>query len=129
MLHMKDSELAAIKLDEWLMDARESGLAPMEHLAEKIEGHRKSILNAVACQANSSKSEATNATIKVLIKMARGFRNLANMTVLIYLKCSDLVVPLRNRIQRTAEQAAMMRERANACRHAREEARCSGKVA
>lgn len=129
VLHLKDPELAAIKLDEWLSEARGSGLAPMESLAEKIASHRESILNAVACQANSSKSEATNTTIKALIKMARGFRNLSNMIALIYLKCSDLVVPLRNRIQRTAEQAAAMREKANAHRRAREEARRSRKAA
>ncbi|MCR5772911.1 MAG: transposase, partial [Butyrivibrio sp.] len=46
--------------------------------------------------ANSAKSESTNTTIKGLIKLARGFRNLDNMITLIYLKCSDIVVPLCN---------------------------------
>lgn len=31
--------------------------------------------------------------------MARGFRNYENMVNLIYLKCSDVVVPLNNRFQ------------------------------
>lgn len=57
------------------------------------------------CQANSAKSEAVNTTIKVLIKMARGFRNIGNMIALIYLKCSDLVIPLHNRPQMSAEKA------------------------
>ena len=65
--------------------------------------HRENIVNAVRLQANSSKSESCNTTIKALIKVARGFRNLDNMMALVYLRCSDIVVPLRNRIQPSAE--------------------------
>lgn len=119
ILHMKDARQAATELDQWIKDASESGLQPMAELSEKIIRHKESILNSVRCQANSAKSEAVNTTIKVLIKMARGFRNIGNMIALIYLKCSDLVIPLNNRPQMSAEKAAA-RNTANELRRRRQ---------
>ena len=113
ILHMKDDTQAANELNQWISDAAASGLKPMEELTSKIERHKENILNSIRCQANSAKSEAVNTTIKVLIKMARGFRNIGNLVALIYLKCSDLVIPLNNRPQMTAEQAASARNKAN----------------
>ena len=55
--------------------------------------------------------------------MAGGFRNLDNMIALIYLKCSDLVIPLHNRCQMTPEQAAASRKAANEARKRRQAAR------
>ena len=124
ILHMKDPDQAAIELAKWIEDARNSGLKPMKELADKIENiHIENILNAIKCQANSAKSESTNTTIKGLIKLARGFRNLDNMIALIYLKCSDIVVPLCNRPQPSAEYLAKKRARANELRRLREEQR------
>ena len=94
--------------------------APMMELSEKIGRHKENILNSVRCQANSAKSEAVNTTIKVLIKMARGFRNIGNMIALIYLKCSDLVIPLHNRPQMSSEKAATTRKTANELRKRRQ---------
>ena len=119
ILHMKDAELAEEELDKWIGESASSGLAPMEELSAKILRHRENILNSIRCQANSAKSEAVNTTIKVLIKMARGFRNIENMIALIYLKCSDLVIPLFNRVQMTAERAAAARNTANELRRKR----------
>ena len=121
ILHMKDAGLAEGELDKWIEESASSGLAPMKELSAKILRHRGNILNSIRCQANSAKSEAVNTTIKVLIKMARGFRNIENMIALIYLKCSDLVIPLFNRIQMTAEKAAAARNTANELRRKRKE--------
>lgn len=124
ILHMKDPEQAAIELAKWIDDARNSGLKSMQKLADKIDTlHKENILNAIKCQANSAKSESTNTTIKGLIKLARGFRNIDNMIALIYLKCSDIVVPLSNRPQPSAEWLARKRARANELRRIREERR------
>ena len=120
ILHMKDEKQAAVELDQWIADASGSGLGPMEDLSEKIGRHKANILNSVRCQANSAKSEAVNTTIKVLIKMARGFRNIGNMIALIYLKCSDLVIPLHNRPQMSSEKAAAARKTANELRKRRQ---------
>ncbi len=109
ILHMSDAGSAANELDKWIREASECGLKPMEALSEKIARHRETILNSVMNHANSAKSEAVNTTIKELIRMARGFWNIRNMIALIYLKCSDLVIPLYNRPQMSAEWAAALR--------------------
>ena len=121
ILHLKDCDLAAAELDKWMSEASASGLKPMDELAEKIRRHRENILNSIRFQANSAKSESTNTTIKALIKMARGFRNLENMKALIYLKCSDLVIPLNNRPQPSSESRKAMRLKAAEQRRVREE--------
>lgn len=120
ILHMSDPDQAANELEQWLKDASESNLSAMVELAKKISRHKTNILNSIRCHANSAKSESTNTTIKVLIKMARGFRNLDNMIALIYLKCSDLVIPLHNRCQMTSEQATAQRTAANEAKKQRE---------
>ena len=124
ILHVKDHELAAEELAKWITDAKQSDIKPMQKLAEKIETrHKSNILNAVRCQANSSKSEATNTTIKGLIKLARGFHNIENLIALVYLKCSDLIVPLCNRPTPSKEYLTSRRKRANELRRLREEQR------
>lgn len=113
ILHMKNAQQAESELNQWIADAAASDLKPMIELSEKITRHKQNILNSIRFQANSAKSEATNTTIKVLIKMARGFHSLTNMVSLIYLKCSDLVIPLNNRPQMESEKAAIARRIAN----------------
>ena len=130
VLHMKDADQAAIELSRWIQEAKESDIGPMKKLATKIEErHLENILNAIKHQANSAKSESTNTTIKGLIKLARGFRNMDNMEALIYLKCSDIIVPLHNRPTPTKEYLAKKRERANERRRQREEQKRMGVAA
>ena len=130
ILHMKDSDQAAIELTKWIDDVNNSGIKPMMELAEKIKDrHKENILNAIKYQANSAKSESTNTTIKGLIKLARGFRNIENMIALIYLKCSDIIVPLSNRPRPSAEYISKKRARANELRRQREERRRRDSVA
>ena len=123
ILHFKDQDLAAIELENWIRDAAFSDIKAMKELSEKVKRHSENILNSIRCQANSAKSESANTTIKTLIKVARGFRNMDNLIAFIYLKCSDLVIPLNNRYQPDAEKAAKLRERANELRRKREEAK------
>ena len=127
ILHMKDSELASVELDKWIHEAwvcgLDYGMPSLRELSNKISRHRTNILNSVKFQANSAKSESANTTIKAMIKVARGFRNIDNLIAFIYLKCSDLVVPLNNRYQPNAEKAAKLRARNNDLRKAREQAK------
>ena len=45
ILHMKDPEQAAIELEKWINDARDSGMKPMQELADKIKSlHKENIL-------------------------------------------------------------------------------------
>lgn len=123
ILHMKNLDLATLELDKWLEKTKECDIPEFVKLGEKITRHRQNILNAVELQVNSSRSEATNTTIKSLIAVARGFRNLDNLFSLVYLRCSDIVVPLNNRYQPSAEKQKELREIANQRRKAREEAK------
>lgn len=125
ILHMSDPDLAGNELDDWIKKADASGLPAMAELSAKIARHRENIMNSIRHHANSAKSEATNTTIKVLIRMAHGFHDLDNMIALIYLKCSDLVIPLHNRCQMSPEQAAAARKAANEARKRREMAAAS----
>ena len=121
ILHMKDETTARIQLEKWIEKTKTCGIRPFVELSEKIERHFDNILRSVKLQTNSSKSEAANTTIKALIKIARGFRNLDNMFALIYLRCSGLVIPLFNRYQPTEEKQKELRQAANARRRKREE--------
>ena len=121
ILHMKDVIAAKMELDQWLTEAEKCDIKQFEELAEKIRRHKENILNSVELQTNSSKSEATNTTVKALIATARGFRNLNNMFALIYLRCSDIVVPLHNRYQPTPEKMRELRDLQNQRKQQREE--------
>ena len=121
IIHMKDPDLAEKELNKWISTAKDSGFPEFRRLAEKISRHTEGILNSVKTGANSSLSEQTNGIIQSIINSAHGFRNLGNLFSLIYLRCSDLVVPLRNRYQLTAEEKQAIRARAKALRQAREE--------
>jgi transposase len=123
--HMQTAELAEVELDKWIESTLQSDCGYLAELAKKIQRHRENILNAIRYHANSSRSEAANTTIKALIATARGFRNTDNMIALIYLRCSDLVIPLNNRIQPTPEELKSLRELQNERRRKRAEAKQS----
>ena len=124
ILHMKDRDIAEKALHQWIEDARNSGFKSFEDLANKIEErHLENILNTIQYQENSSRSEQTNGVIKGLIKTAKGFRNLESMFAMIYLRCSDLVIPLHNRYRPDPETVRQRRDLANQRRKQREEAR------
>ena len=117
--HMHVADGAEHEIDLWIERASESGLAAFATLAEKISRHKQNLLNSIRFGANSSQSESCNALIKSLINIGRGFRNLDNLSALIFLKCSRIVVPLKNRPQYTAEQRDELRRKAKEKRQRR----------
>lgn len=121
ILHMKDVKTAEGELDKWLEEADACSISRFEDLAKKIRRHRQNILNSVELQMNSAKSEAANTTVKALIATARSFRNLDNMFSLVYLRCSDIVIPLHNRYQQSPEKMRQLREIQNRRKQQREE--------
>ena len=123
ILHLKDPYLAEQELQKWIAEARGSELQFFVPLADKIERHLDNVLRSIECHANSARSEATNTTIKALIKVARGFRNLDNLFALIMLRCSDIVIPLHNRFRPDAQHQAYLRELANQRKADRENAK------
>ena len=57
----------------------------------------KHILNTIKYKASNARIEATNNKIKLLIRIAYGFRNIDSMISLIMLFCSPIVIPLPGR--------------------------------
>ena len=120
VIHMRDVTTAEKALVLWIDEAKASGLEPMVNLSDKIKKHKEAILDSIKYKSNSSQSESCNTTIKALITMGRGFRNIDNLIGLIYFRCSDLEVPLFNTPFRSNAYKAEQRERARFNRHARE---------
>ena len=123
IIHMTNRELAEKELDKWIEDAISSGFPAFKKLAEKIKARKGEILNSIEYGENSAKSEQTNGKIKHLIHTAHGFRNLDNMFALIYLSCSDLVIPLPNRYRPSLETIRAKREKEKERIRARQEAK------
>ena len=69
----------------------------MVALNKKIRRHKEHILNTIRLGMSNARIEATNNKIKLIIRKAYGFRNIQNMLDMVYLVCSDLVIPLPNR--------------------------------
>jgi hypothetical protein len=46
---------------------------------------------------SNARTEAINNKIKLIVRKSYGFRNIQNMIDMVYLVCSDLVIPLPNR--------------------------------
>lgn len=90
-------------LDRWIERAGKCGIKAFEELQEKIMRHRQNILNAISCGISNARVEAINNKIKLLIRIAYGFRNLDTMIDLIMLFCSNIEIPLLGRYRKAAK--------------------------
>ena len=97
LLKLDDVEEAEKELKSWFWRASHSRIPAICDLARKIRRHQKHILNTIRLGMSNARIEATNNKIKLIIRMAYGFRSISNMIDLIYLICSDLELPLPNR--------------------------------
>ena len=62
-------------------------------LQRKIRRHREHILNAIRHGVSNARIEALNNKIKLLIRIAYGFRNIDTMISLVMLFCSNIQIP------------------------------------
>lgn len=97
LLKIKDLEEAEKELNSWLWWASHCRIPAFVELNKKIRRHRQHILNTIRLGLSNARIEATNNKIKLIVRKAYGFRNMQNMMDMIYLVCSDLVIPLSNR--------------------------------
>lgn len=63
-------------------------------LQRKIRWHYGAIMATLFSGLSNARVEAANNKIKLSIRMAYGFRNMANMVDMVMLRCSELTVPL-----------------------------------
>ena len=93
ILKLKDPELAEEELDGWLGWAQRCRIPAFVELGRKVRRHREHILDTVRYGLSNARIEATNNKIKLLIRIAYGFRNIDAMISLIMLFCSSIEIP------------------------------------
>ena len=93
ILKLKDPELAEEELDGWLGWAQRCRIPAFVELGRKVRRHREHILDTVRYGLSNARIEATNNKIKLLIRIAYGFRNIDAMIGLIMLFCSSIEIP------------------------------------
>jgi transposase len=76
-------------LDRWMKWAQRCRIPRFRELREKIKRHYCAILAAVEHGLSNARVEATNTKIKLICRMAYGFRNIENLISLIYLSTSN----------------------------------------
>ena len=92
-----DADEAEKSLDAWIKRTQRCRIESFVELQRKIARHKEHILNAIRFKASNARIEATNNKIKLLIRVAYGFRNIDSMISLIMLCCSSIRIPLPGR--------------------------------
>ena len=87
-------EQAKTELDKWLNWARRCRIKPFVELGKKIRRHYDGILASIKYGLPNARTEAVNNKIKLVIRMAYGFRNIQNMLDMVMLKCGCFTVLL-----------------------------------
>ena len=105
ILKIKNLEEAECELNSWLWWASHCRISAFIELNKKIRRHKEHILNTIRLGLSNARIEATNNKIKLIVRKAYGFRNMQNMMDMIYLVCSDLVIPLPNRKAKVTKSA------------------------
>jgi len=90
---LTDADLAEEALDRWLGWARRCRIPAFVELGRKVRRHREHILNTVRHRLSNARVEALNNKIKLLIRIAFGFRNVDTLINLVMLFCSSLEIP------------------------------------
>ena len=93
ILHMDDVETAAACLDKWTSHAQRCRTPSFVDLQRKVRRHREHIFNAIRHGVSNARIEALNNKIKLLIRVAYGFRNIDTMIALAMLFCSNITIP------------------------------------
>ena len=97
---LTDPTLAEEELDGWLGWAQRCRIPAFVELGRKIRRHKEHILNTVRNGLSNARIEATNNKIKLLLRVAYGFRNIDTMIGLIMLFCSSIEIPWPGRKQK-----------------------------
>jgi len=94
ILKVKDPCIARDALSKWCTSTRRSHDPHIKELGKKVTRHEAHILNTIQYGVTSAQVEALNNKIKVLFRIAYGFRSIENMIDMILLICSNLPILL-----------------------------------
>lgn len=81
----------------WRAKAWRSRIPEFVELQRKIARHLDAIVATAAFGLTNARVEAVNNKIKLIVRMAYGFKNIDNLFSMVMLKCSDLCVGLPGR--------------------------------
>lgn len=84
-------------VEAWRGRAWRSRIPEFVKLQRKVKRHLDAIVATARHGLTNARVEAVNNKIKLIVKMAYGFRNVDNLFAMVMLKCSDLVVELPGR--------------------------------
>jgi len=90
---LTDYDVAKKALVSWVKSAQRCRIPAFVELQRKIRRHEKHILNTIEFGLSNARIEATNNKIKLLIRIAYGFRDINTMIGLIMLFCSSIEIP------------------------------------
>lgn len=105
LLKIKNVEEAGAALKKWRWWASHSRITAFKNLSAKIKRNEKYILLTIKLGMSNARIESINNKIKVIIRRSYGFRNIENMLSMIYLVCSNLVIPIPNRKPKSRKAA------------------------
>lgn len=89
-LHYESVDDAREALKVFISRATHSRIEAFKNVAHKIKRHMEGILNTIGSKISNARCEGFNSKIKLLVRKARGFKNLDNLIDLIYLSCGNL---------------------------------------
>ena len=84
-------------VEAWRGWAWRSRIPEFVELQRKVKRHIDAIVATASHGLTNARVEAVNNKIKLIVKMAYGFRNVDNLFSMVMLKCSDLRVELPGR--------------------------------
>ncbi len=84
-------------LRKWMSWAQRCRIPVFRDLRKKIKRHFDAIVATAKHRLSNARSEAANNKIKLVIRMAYGFRNVENMIAMVMLSCSELHPALPSR--------------------------------
>lgn len=84
-------------VEAWRGKAWRSRIPEFVDLQRKVERHMDAIVATATHGLANARVEAVNNKIKLIVKMAYGFKDLDNLFSMVMLKCSDLQVELPGR--------------------------------
>ena len=90
---LHDPELAEEYLDKWISRAQRCRIPAFVELQRKIRRNRDYIMNTVKLGLSNARIEATNNKIKLIIRIAYGFRNIDTLISFVMLFCSSIKIP------------------------------------
>lgn len=87
---LTDPKEAEVFLEDWVRQASESKIVPMQAFAKTVKRHWKGILRYTTSRISNGILEGLNSKIQLAKRRARGFRNINNFIQMIYFVAGKL---------------------------------------